>query len=92
MKKQRLFKDHPEGLQLHAGNFRGKRVWNSDDGGKSWWCGYLFSNEAKVTRKELIEMVVSILQDTPNAPHEPRRDSGVALDGDVGNSGGSDNG
>jgi hypothetical protein len=26
----------------------------------------------------------------PNAPHEPRRDSGVALDGVVGNSGGDE--
>jgi len=64
--KTKWFKDGPDGVQLHAGRWRGRDVWNSDDGGETWWCGYQFSNDAKVTRDELIEMAVSILQHTPN--------------------------
>jgi len=67
MKKQRLFKDHPDGLQLHAGTFRGKRVWHSDDGGKTWWCGTMFSHATAMTREELVELAVGIIRDTPNA-------------------------
>jgi hypothetical protein len=66
MKKQRLFKDHPDGLQLHAGTFRGRAVWHSDDGGKTWWCGTMFSHTTAVTLAELIEMAVGIIRDTPN--------------------------
>ena len=37
--------------------------------------------------KEAVAAMFAIMAelDTPNAPHEPRRDSGVALDGVVGN-------
>jgi len=66
MKKQRLFKDHPDGLQLHAGTFRGKPMWHSDDGGKTWWCGTMFSHTTAMTREELVAMAVSIIRDTPN--------------------------
>jgi hypothetical protein len=62
-KKQKLFKDGPDGVQLHAGTFRERKIWHSDDGGKIWWSGYMFSHEAKMTTKELIKMAVSILQD-----------------------------
>lgn len=59
-------KDNPNGQQLHAGEFRGKSVWHSDDGGKTWWSGWIFSHSANVTRQELINMAVSIMRDTPN--------------------------
>ena len=70
--RKRLFKDHPDGLQLHAGTFRGKSMWHSDDGGKTWWCGTMFSHTTAITREELVAMAVSIIRDTPNAKHEPR--------------------
>lgn len=63
--KTKLFKDGPGGIQLHAGKFRGDSVWHSDDGGKNWWSGHIFSHNAKVTREELVEMAVSILRETP---------------------------
>jgi hypothetical protein len=65
-KKIKLFKDSPGGIQLHAGEFRGKPVWHSDDGGKTWWSGTVFSHNTMVTSDELIQMAVSILQDTPS--------------------------
>lgn len=65
-KKAKWFKDGPAGVQLHAGNFRGKPVWHSDDGGKTWWCCTMFSHTTAVTREELVEMAVGIIRDTPN--------------------------
>ena len=35
MNNTRPAKDHPDGLQLHAGTFRGEQLWHSDDGGKT---------------------------------------------------------
>ena len=69
-KKPTLFRDHPEGLQLHAGHFRkgNHTVWHSDDGGRHWWSGYIFGHDAKVTRKELISMAESILRDLKGKP------------------------
>ena len=74
MSKQILFKDHPGGLQLHAGKFRGSPVWHSDDGGKTWWCGRVFGRETKVTQKELVAMAVSILRDAPDEQPADRAD------------------
>ena len=67
---KRLFKDHPDGEQLHAGEFRGKPVWHSDDGGSTWWSGWMFSHPSSVTREELVNMAVSIIRDTPNARNQ----------------------
>jgi hypothetical protein len=58
------------GLQLHAGTFRGRALWHSDDGGKTWWCGTMFSHETVVTREELVEMAVGIIHDIPNSVEE----------------------
>lgn len=67
MAKKRLFRDHPDGVQLHAGTFRRKHVWNSDDGGGTWWSGRVFAPTPRpVTRDELIKMAVSILRDVPS--------------------------
>jgi hypothetical protein len=72
MSKGKLFKDGPDGVQLHAGKLHGKRILHSDDGGKTWWSGTFI----QCTRKELIDLAVSILQDTPNTPaHEPRKET-----------------
>lgn len=71
-KRQLLFRDSPSGLQLHAGRFRGKPLWHSDDGGKTWWCGMMFSSITAVTRDELVEMAVGILRDTPEAVIEAK--------------------
>jgi len=73
MKKQRLFRDYSDGLQLHAGALRGKPLWHSDDGGETWWSGRIFSHDANITRAELIEMAEGIIRDTSNAGHEARR-------------------
>jgi len=56
----------PDGLRFRAGEFRGKPVWYSDDGGETWWCGTSFAPSTKVTHDELIKMAVSILQDAHN--------------------------
>ena len=72
MTKQKWFKDGPDGIQLHVGRFRGDSVWHSDDGGKTWWSGFMFSSHSKVTRKELVDMAVSIIQDSPPDPTERR--------------------
>ncbi len=62
-KPAKWFKDGPEGVQLHAGEFRGnKKVWHSDDGGKTWWSGFMFSPSTELTRDELIKLAVTILQ------------------------------
>lgn len=68
--KKVLFKDSPDGLQLHAGLFRGHALWHSDDGGKTWWCGTVFSHTVAVTREELVDLAVSIIRDVPNAENE----------------------
>ena len=60
MAKKKLFKDHPGGVQLHAGTHKGESRFHSDDGGKTWWSSCFF----KGTRQELIDMAVSILQET----------------------------
>jgi hypothetical protein len=73
MKKPRLFRDHPDGLCLHAGKFRGHDLWHSEDGGNTWWCGHLFSGDAKVTLDELIEMAVGILRDAPRTAPWPEQ-------------------
>ena len=64
MAKKKWFKDGPDGIQLHAGTFRDDAVWHSDDGGKTWWSGHMFSHDSHVTREELIALAVGILQDT----------------------------
>lgn len=69
--KKKQFKDMPTGI-LHAGSFNGKYVWHSEDGGKTWWSGFIFSSSAGVTRKQLMEMAVSIIQDLP----KEHRDAG----------------
>ena len=56
------FKDRPDGVQLHVGTWRSQKTWHSDDGGRTWWCGFGFSHTAKVTRKELSLMAQDILQ------------------------------
>ena len=70
-KKQVLFKDRPSGLQMHAGKCPlGKSsVWHSDDGGKSWWSGYVFGHGAKMmTTKMLRGMCRSVLHDLSELP------------------------
>jgi len=70
MAKKKLFKDDPAGEQLHAGRIRGKFAFHSDDGGKTWWSGLMFSHEAKVTSKELEQMALSVLRELPNLTKE----------------------
>jgi len=67
MAKKKMFKDGPDGEQLHAGMFLGERRFHSDDGGETWWSGYMFSG---VTRQELIDLAVSILRAVPNGKDE----------------------
>ncbi len=90
MSKAKLFKDGTDGVQLHAGKLHGKRILHSDDGGKTWWSATFIN----CTRKELVDLAVSILQDTPNSASEQRESAEVAQcsggrqEKVVGNSGG----
>lgn len=51
--------------QIHASEFRGSPLWHSEDNGKTWWSGMMFSHSVNVTRDELIEMAIGILRDVP---------------------------
>lgn len=59
------FKDSPGGIQLHAGDYKGKQVFNSDDGGKTWWCSRFFSKvtAAQLTAAQLRKLGASLVTD-----------------------------
>lgn len=51
--------------QIHAGAFRGSPLWHSEDDGKTWWSGYMFSHSSHVTREELLDMALGVIRDVP---------------------------
>ena len=59
-KEKKLFRDSPDGIQLHAGHWKGEPAFHSGDGGKTWWCGFQFS---EMTRHELVELAESLARD-----------------------------
>ena len=59
-KKKKLFNDSPDGIQLHAGHWKGEPAFHSGDGGKTWWCGFHFE---EMTRHELVELAESLARD-----------------------------
>ena len=53
--------------QLHAGKYKNDSVYHSDDGGKTWWSGFMFDG---ITKKQLLKLAISLIQDLKEQPDE----------------------
>lgn len=48
--------------QLHAGDYKGSKVWHTTTDGR-WWSGHMFSDRFSLTPRQLLRMVRSIESD-----------------------------
>ena len=60
MSEPKWFKDGIGGIQLYAGDYKDSKAFNSDDGGRTWWSGWMFRD---VPRAELEKLARTILED-----------------------------
>lgn len=67
-KKQLSFKESPRGVQLHAGLIDETYVWHSDDLGRTWWSGCMFSHSYKMTKNKLLKLCKGIIKDLEECP------------------------